>query len=94
MFFGKPSTDGMKTTQLRLVAVSFSFEFTENTFELGYHFPRCAPSFDIRLKLVRFLNSPKAGPRRKSNGTITRYDEASPCGLTRAFDPQWCNHPS
>jgi hypothetical protein len=86
--------DGMKETQLRLLAVSFSFEFAENTSELGYQFPRCAQSFAIRLKFVRLPNSPKAGPRRKSNGSITRSDEASPCGLTRAFDPQWCNYPS
>jgi len=93
IFFGNPSTDGMKETQLRFLAVSFSFEFTENTSELGYQFPRCA-QFGIRLKFVRFLNSPKAGPCRKSNGSITRGDEASPCSSTRAFDPEWCNHPS
>jgi len=50
----------MKETQLRFLAVSFSFEFTENTSELGYQFPRCAKSFGIRSKLVRFPNSPNA----------------------------------
>jgi hypothetical protein len=53
--------DGMKETQLRFLAVSFSFEFTENTSELGYQFPRCAQSFGIRLKFVRLPNPPKAG---------------------------------
>ena len=53
--------DGMKETQLRLPAVSFSFEFAQNTSELGYQLPRRTESFDIRLKFVRLPNSPKAG---------------------------------